>query len=109
MKETINFGDWQKLDIRIAKIIKAEDIEGADKLYKLTISLGDEERTLAAGIKDSYSKEELEGSQIVVLANLEPKELKGVLSQGMLLAADSDGKPFLLKPDKEVPEGTEVM
>lgn len=108
MVGTISFDEWKKLDIRVARILKAEDIEGADKLFKLTISLGNEERTLVAGIKEAYSKEELERKEIVVLINLEPKEFRGIESRGMLLAAVENGKPVLLKPDKEVREGTGV-
>jgi len=101
MTNTITYEDFSKLDLRTAKIIKAENIEGADKLYKLTLKLGEKERTIAAGIKQHYSKEELIGKTIIIVANLEPRKLRGITSEGMLLAADGD-KPFLLTTDQEV-------
>lgn len=104
----IRFEDFQKLDVRVGRIEKAEKMEGTDKLLKLEVNLGSEKRILVAGIAEQYSPETLLGKQIVVLANLEPKTLKGVESQGMLLAADDEGKPILLQPEKEVPEGTRV-
>lgn len=109
MSDTISFSDWEKINLRVAKIKSVEDIAGADKLFKLIVDIGGEERTIVAGIKGVYKKEELKGKQIIVLANLEPKNLKGVESRGMLLAAVEDGKPVLLQPDKKVKEGTKVM
>ena len=106
--ENINFEEFQKIDLRIGKIIEAEKIEGADKLLKLKVDLGEEKRQLVAGIAKFYQPEDLIGKEIVVVANLEPKILRGVESQGMLLAADVEGKPVLLKPDQEVPPGTKI-
>lgn len=104
----ITFDDFQKIELKVAKIESAEKVEGADKLLKLQISLGEEKKQLVAGIAEQYSPEELVGKQIVVVANLEPKSLRGVESQGMLLAAVAEGGPVLLQPDKEVKEGTKV-
>jgi methionine--tRNA ligase beta chain len=104
----IDFEDFKKLDIRIAKIIEAERIEESEKLLKLKISLGEEERQIVAGLAKEYSADELIGREIVVLANLEPKKLMGYESQGMLLAAVDDGKPILLKPEKDVFPGTKI-
>jgi len=104
----INFEEFQKIDLRVAKVITAEKIEGSKKLLKLEIDLGKEKRQLVAGISQFYSPEELIGREIVVLVNLEPRKIKGVESQGMLLAADDRGNPVLLKPDKEVPPGTKI-
>jgi len=106
--ENINFEEFQKIDLRVGKIIEAEKIEGADKLLKLKVDLGEEKRQLVAGIAKFYQPEDLIGKEIVVVANLEPKTLRGVESQGMLLAADVEGKPVLLKPDQEVPPGTKI-
>jgi len=106
--ENINFENFQKIDLRVAKVITTEKIEGSEKLLKLEIDLGEEKRQLVAGISQFYGPEELVGREIVVVANLEPKKIKGVESQGMLLAADDKGKPILLKPDEEVPPGTKV-
>ena len=110
MKEEIDYEDFSKLDIRIAQIKKVEDIDGADKLYKLILDVGNEigERTICAGIKEFYSIEELEGKLIVVIVNLAPRKLKGIESQGMLLAADEDGKPTLLSPEKDVKIGSVI-
>jgi len=104
----ISFGDFQKLDLRVAKIIEVEKVEHADKLLKLQIDIGGEQKQIVAGIAEFYNPEELVGKEIVVVVNLEPRTLKGVESQGMLLAADEDGKPVLLMPDKEVPAGTKI-
>ena len=104
------FKDWQKLKLRVAKIIKVEDIEGADKLYKLTVDLGTEKRTICAGIKEHYSKEELQDKQIVVIKNLAPRKMRGIESQGMLLAAASENheKVILVSPEKDIELGSEV-
>ena len=104
----INFEEFQKIDLRVGKIIEAEKIEGTDKLLKLKVDLGEEKRQLVAGIAKFYQPEDLIGKEIVVVANLEPKILRGIESQGMLLAADVEGKPVLLKPDQEVPPGTKI-
>ena len=105
--EEISFADFMKLDIRVGKILKAEDIEGADKLYKLTVDIG-EERTLAAGIKKHYPKEELEGKKCIILANLEPKTLRGVESKGMILAAGEEDNIVLIEPEKEIEVGSKI-
>ncbi len=104
----INFEEFQKIDLRVAKIIRAEKVEESEKLLKLEIDLGKEKRQLVAGIAMFYQPEDLIGKEIVVVANLEPKVLFGLESKGMLLAADDKGKPVLLKPDKEVPSGTKI-
>jgi len=104
----IMFEDFQKLDFRIGTVEKAEKVEGADKLLKLTVNIGDEKRELAAGIAEQYSPEDIEGKQIIVLANLESKTIRGIESKGMILAAVDDGKPVILQPEKKVPEGTKV-
>jgi len=107
--ETISYEDFAKLDIRVGTIKEALPHPNADKLVILKIDEGKEElRQLVAGIKESYEPEELAGKQIVFLANLEPKELRGEISNGMILAADSEGKPVLLSPEKEVPPGSTV-
>ncbi|HHJ64115.1 MAG TPA: methionine--tRNA ligase subunit beta, partial [Aquifex aeolicus] len=93
------------LDLRLAKVLSAERIEGSDRLLKLRVSLGDEERTLVAGIAQHYSPEELDGKKILVVANLKPRKIFGVESQGMILAL-SDGKNLsLLVPDRDIREG----
>jgi len=104
----ISFEDFKKLNIRVGTIISAEKVEGADKLLKLVFDMGDEERQVIAGIAEQYESEELVGKQMPVLTNLEPRELKGEMSDGMILAADADGKPVILGPAEEIPPGSAV-
>lgn len=105
----ISFDDFQKLDIRIGTIRSAELVEGADKLLKLEVDLGDESRQLVAGVAQFYSTDELIGKQVAVLTNLTPRTIRGVESQGMILAADVSGRPVLLHPDTEIPAGSTVQ
>ena len=119
----IKIEDFQKLDLRVAEIKSVEEIEGAAKLYKLKIDLGErkpetdqgsvsirEERQLVAGIKAHYTPDELVGKKIIVIANLEPAKLRGVESQGMLLAASTENKEqvVVLTVDKDVPNGSKI-
>jgi methionyl-tRNA synthetase len=107
--ENITFDEFIKMEMRVAEIKACEDIEGADKLYKLTINCG-EERTIVAGIKLFYTKEELIGKKIVVVTNLEPRKLRNITSHGMLLAATTEDKSsvVLITPDKNVPNGSRI-
>lgn len=107
--DTITFEEFAKMDLRVAEIKACEDVPGADKLYKITIDIG-EERTIVAGIKLHYTKEELVGKKIAVVANLEPRKVRGVESHGMLLAASSDDKSsvVLLTLDKEIKPGSKI-
>jgi len=108
---TINFQEWEKLDLRVAQIKKVEDIEGADKLYKLTIDVGElGMRVIVAGIKKYYEKEQLKNKKIIVVSNLEPRTLKGIESKGMLLAAGSQEKDkyVLLTPDSDIENGAKI-
>ncbi|MBA4418259.1 MAG: methionine--tRNA ligase subunit beta [Syntrophus sp. (in: bacteria)] len=107
--ENITFDMFQAMDLRVAQIKECDDIEGADKLYRLTIDAGDE-RTIVAGIKLFYSKEELIGKKIMVVTNLEPRKLRGIMSHGMLLAASNEDKTtlVLMIPDKDIPNGSKV-
>ena len=110
MENIIEFGDFEKVDLRVAEIQKVEDIEGADKLYKLEVGLGDEVRTICAGIKEFYSHDELRGKKIIVLTNLKPRKLRGIESQGMLLAASNKDhtKVSLISPDQDIEVGSIV-
>lgn len=108
MKPLISYDDFLKLDIRTAKVVNAEPIEGADKLLKLTLDAGElGERIVASGIKQWYTPEELVGKTLIYLANLEPRTLRGVESQGMIIAAGGDDAVLLI-PEKEVQPGVEV-
>lgn len=105
------FSDWEKLDLRVAEIKEVEEIEGADKLYKLTLDVGElGERTICAGIKQYYSKDELVGKKIIYFSNLKPRIMRGIESQGMLLAASTDdhGKVVLISPEKDIENGSRV-
>ncbi len=110
MSTRISYDEFAKLDIRIGKIVKAEHIKGSRKLLRLEVDIGEEIRQIVAGIAEVYKPEELIGRKVVVLVNLQPKTIFGVESQGMLLAADVNGKPYLLTVDKpeEVPPGAKV-
>lgn len=109
MKELITFSDFQKLDLRAGTILEAVEVEGSGKLLRLLIDLGEEKRQIIAGIRKSYEADTLLGKQVIIIANLEPRSLSGLLSQGMVLAAhDSDGLPVLLHPERQVPGGSIV-
>lgn len=104
----ITIEDFEKLDIRIGKILKAEKIEGSKKLLKLEVDLGEEKRIVVAGIAQNYEPEKIIGKQVPILANLKPAKLMGIESNGMILAADENGKAILLHPDREVKLGCKV-
>jgi methionyl-tRNA synthetase len=107
--ENISFDLFKQIDLRVAQIKTCEDVPGADRLYKLTIDMG-EERQIVAGIKAHYTKEELIGKKIAVVANLEPRTIRGLTSHGMLLAASDPEKKavVLLTTDREIPNGSSV-
>ena len=106
----ISYEHFSKMEIRIATVLHAEKVAGADKLLRLEIDLGGgEKRQLVAGIAHVYTPEEVIGKQIPVVANLEPRKIKGLESNGMILAADDNGKPVLLHPQRKVPEGARVF
>ncbi len=107
-EDLISFSEFQKLKLRVAKIDAAERVKGADRLLQLQISLGDEQRQIVAGIAEYYEPDALVGQQIVVVANLEPATIRGVESQGMLLAASDDNGLTLVTPDGEISDGAEV-
>ncbi|MEO1878611.1 MAG: methionine--tRNA ligase [Methylococcales bacterium] len=107
--DTIEFDDFAKIDLRIAKIIKAEHVEGADKLLQLTVDIGDETRNILAGIKSAYAPEDLEGKLTLVVANLKPRKMRFGLSEGMVLAAGPGGKDlWVLNPDQGAQAGMRV-
>ncbi len=108
IKPEIEFGDFEKLDLRVAKVVAAEKVEKADKLLKLTVKLGNEERTVVSGIAKYYKPEELVGKSVVMVANLKPVKLRGIMSNGMILAVATDDKLNVLEVDGEYPTGTQV-
>ncbi len=103
----ITFEDFKKLDIRIATIVQAEKVPGADKLLKLTVDLGNEKRQVVAGIALQYDASGLAGKQVPVVCNLQPAKIRGVESNGMILCAAMP-EPILLSPEKQVPNGSTV-
>lgn len=105
----VSFEDFKKLELRIAKVVLAEKVEGADKLLRLVLDVGGKECQIVSGIAGHYLPEDLVGREIVVVVNLEPRILRGIESQGMLLAAsDEEGRLALLTPDKEISSGAMV-
>lgn len=107
--EKISLNDFQKIDLRVGKIINCEKIEGTGKLYKILVDLGKEKRTIVSGIADKYTPEDLNGQLIIIVTNLEEKTIKGVKSEGMLLAVDDEEYgPVLIVPLSQVKVGSKV-
>ncbi|MFP3938138.1 MAG: methionine--tRNA ligase subunit beta [Phycisphaerae bacterium] len=111
-KPTVSFDDFTKLDLRVGKVTEVKDHPNADKLLVLSVDLGDEQRTLVAGLKPYCSPEELLGKEIIVVANLEPRKVRGVESRGMLLAAsheqEGEQQVTILTTNGEVPPGASI-
>jgi methionyl-tRNA synthetase len=109
LKPEIQYEDFSKLDIRIGTVVAVEKIENADKLLKCSIDFGDlGERTIVSGIAEWKSPEDLVGKQLPYIVNLAPRMLRGVESQGMLIAASDEHGVALIMPEREVPRGTKL-
>ena len=111
---SVSYDDFKKLDIRVGLVLEAEDLEKSEHLIRLTVDIGEKEpRQILAGLKGYYTPKQLRNRKVIVLANLQPRKMMGLESQGMLLAADVDDKPFLLKLPKDdlknIPPGTPVL
>jgi len=105
----ITIDDFAKLDLRVAKIVAAEAVDGSDKLLKLTLDVGDAQRTVFSGIRTAYAPEQLVGRHAVVLANLRPRKMRFGTSEGMVLSAGPGGQEiFLLSPDTGATAGMKV-
>jgi methionyl-tRNA synthetase len=106
----ISFDDWKNMDLRVAEITDVQDHPKADRLYVLQVDLGEEKRTVVAGLKQHYDKKELLGKKVVVFVNLKPAELRGVTSNGMVLAAvEGDGdRVILLTPEEDIAVGAKI-
>jgi methionyl-tRNA synthetase len=104
----LDFAEFQKLDLRVARVLTAEKVEGAAKLLRLQIDLGTEQRQIVAGIAEHYAPEQVAGTKIIVVTNLKPAVIRGVESRGMLLAAKAGKELFLIRPDGELPPGAKV-
>ncbi|HEY4876320.1 MAG TPA: methionine--tRNA ligase subunit beta, partial [Puia sp.] len=109
VKPEIQYDDFAKLDLKVGTILSAEKIEKADKLLKLEIDLGFEKRIIVSGIALHFSPEEIIGKQVVVVANLAPRKMRGVESNGMILMAEnSEGKLYFINPDEVINNGSSV-
>ena len=104
----ISYDDFAKLDIRVGKILEAEKVEGTDKLLKLKVDIGEEERQVIAGIAKSYEPEDLIGKESVFLINLEPRKIRGLESQAMIIIAVDGDNMTLISPIKEIETGVMV-
>ena len=105
----ITIDDFAKLDLRVAKVVDASDVEGSDKLLKLTLELGSERRTVFSGIRKTYTAASLVGRQVVVVANLAPRKMRFGVSEGMVLcASDADDRVYLLSPDEGAASGLPI-
>ena len=105
---TVSFAEFKKLDLRVAKVLSVENHPKADKLYVLKVSLGDSERQIVAGLRPYYTPEQLLGKTIVIVANLEPAMLRGVQSQGMMLAASDGPRVLFLQPERDAAPGARI-
>ncbi|MCX8179080.1 MAG: methionine--tRNA ligase subunit beta [Candidatus Aenigmarchaeota archaeon] len=104
----ISIDDFKKVELRVGFVESVEEIKGSKKLYKLKVNFGEETRQIVSGIKEYYNPEELQGKQFVFVTNLEPAKLMGEISEGMILAAVDKGILSLIKPEKNVSNGTKL-
>jgi len=104
----VTYDDFSKLEIRVGTVVDVKDHSDADKLYVLKVDIGSETRQIVAGMKKYYTPEEIKGKQIAVIVNLDPAVIRGVESQGMLLAVEKGKKVVLLGVDKEIGNGARV-
>lgn len=105
----ITIDDFKKVELKVAKIIHAEKIENSEKLLRLEVNLGDEKRQILSGISQFYTPEEMIGKRIIIVANLEPRRMMGLESQGMILAAEANGKPILLTTEEDIEPGASIL
>jgi methionyl-tRNA synthetase len=106
----VSFKDWQKLDFRVGKILEVKNHPNAEKLYLLEVDLGTERKTLVAGLKQHYKPEELKNKKCIIFTNLEPATIRGIKSEGMILAAVNENKKkvIILSPEKDMEVGSKV-
>lgn len=105
----ITIEDFAKVEMRVGTVLEVEEIEASEKLLKLTVDLGEESpRTILSGIKQWYKGEDLKGKQFLFVSNLEPRQMMGLESEGMIMAVDSDEKPILLTVESKVTPGAKV-
>ena len=106
--DKISFEDFQKIELKIGKILTCVPVENSEKLLKLEVDFGEEKRQIISGIAQFYKPEDLTGKEFVFATNLEPRKIMGLESQGMILAADAEGKAVCLSPNQEVAPGTKI-
>ena len=106
--EKITIEDFIKVDLRVGKIIGAEEVEDSRKMLKLIVDIGEEKRTIYAGVKKSYSPEDLLNKLVIVIINLKPREMKFGTSDGMMLATQNNDEIIILQPEKDVMPGSKV-
>lgn len=110
VKDEITFPDFQKLDLRVGKVVKAENLEGSSSLIRMTVNLGEEygKRKIIAGIAKWYKCENLKGKKFIFVANLAPKQMMKEMSHGMILCADLEGKAKIIPVDNKIATGTVI-
>lgn len=110
VKDEITFPDFQKLDLRVGKVVKAENVEGSRNLIRMNVDLGEDYgiRKILAGIGEWYKAASLTGKKFIIVANLAPKQMMKEMSSGMILCVDSGEKAVIVPVDKKIPEGTVV-
>jgi len=105
---TIEIKDFEKLNLKVGEVLRVDDVPGADKLYRLEVDIGKTQITLVAGIKKNYEKEDIVGKKIIVLTNLRPANIRGITSEGMLLAAVKNDNINLVTVDGDAEIGSDV-
>lgn len=105
----ISFDEFKRMDLRVAKILEVEEHPKADKLYVIELDVGEEKKRTVAKIRGHYSKEELIGKKVIIINNLEPTNIRGVVSSGMILCAKEAEKLFLIVPEGDVSAGAVVL
>jgi methionine--tRNA ligase beta chain len=108
MSQFVSINEFGKLDMRICKVKVAEKLLSSKKLIKLKVDIGSETRDVVAGVAEFYGPNDLEDKNLILVVNLEPKKIMGVQSQGMILAADVDGRPYVIFADPSIPAGARV-
>lgn len=108
MAHNVSFDEFGRLDMRIGKVKAAEKLPSSKKLIKLKVDIGNETREVVAGVAEFYGPQDLESKNLILVVNLEPKKIMGVQSQGMILAADVNGRPYVIFADPSIPAGARV-
>jgi len=108
MSDYVTYDEFRKIDLRVGKVLEAEDVKGSKNLIKLIVDLGNEKRQIIAGLKRWYRPEDFKDKYVIVVANLEPKVFMGLKSEGMILATIDTEKPILLTVEEDVPPGSRI-